>query len=402
MTGKVFSDFSKVAANDPISSKYAWFPEERGIDDVVREVDGNGNRMIAGPFFARNCCAFNGVDMGAAALVTSVGEARDLGISEDKWVYVHGVASTQDMQLQCSRASYSESIQHRVGFREAFKQAQLHNGPGDIDHFEIYSPYPCMPQLVAPALNLQLDDPRGFTVTGGHCSHGAALGGYGVTQVAAMTMKLRSDPGSFGVVNGCGGNPMTTQSFGVYSTDAPASGWNDRYTPPMIYNAEIAGVERPIFEHTPEGACTIETYVVPHGSPQAAPAAERNGANFATVVGRLPNGKRFIANTAGTYDDGTFVADPAPLKRLMEEDGIVGGLDCTVTQDETVRPAARLVASFDSEKLLHRAATSSRWADDRARNEAIVTQASACQPAPSSLGGMSRSGSGSPGCARDS
>ena len=101
MTGKVFSDFSKVAANDPISSKYAWFPEERGIDDVVREVDGNGNRMIAGPFFARNCCAFNGVDMGAAALVTSVGEARDLGISEDKWVYVHGVASTQDMQLQC-------------------------------------------------------------------------------------------------------------------------------------------------------------------------------------------------------------------------------------------------------------------------------------------------------------
>ena len=140
VTGKVFSDFSKVAANDPISSKYAWFPEERGIDDVVREVDGNGNRMIAGPYFARNCCAFNGVDMGAAALVTSVGEARDLGISEDKWVYVHGVASTQDMQLQCSRASYSESIQHRVGFREAFKQAQLHNGPGDIDHFEIYSP----------------------------------------------------------------------------------------------------------------------------------------------------------------------------------------------------------------------------------------------------------------------
>jgi hypothetical protein len=33
------------------------------------------------------------------------------------------------------------SLQHRVGFREAFEMAQLRNGPGDVDFFEIYCPY---------------------------------------------------------------------------------------------------------------------------------------------------------------------------------------------------------------------------------------------------------------------
>ena len=44
--------------------------------------------------------------------------------------------------------------------------AQLRNGPGDVDHFEIYCPYPVMAQLAAQAVNLQLDDPRGWTITG--------------------------------------------------------------------------------------------------------------------------------------------------------------------------------------------------------------------------------------------
>ena len=38
---------------------------------------------------------------------------------------------------------------------------------------EIYCPYPVMAQLAAQALNLQTDDPRGWTITGAHMSHGA-------------------------------------------------------------------------------------------------------------------------------------------------------------------------------------------------------------------------------------
>ena len=182
--------------------------------------------------------------------------------------------------------------------------AQLRNGPGDVDYFEIYSPYPVMPQLAAQALNLQLDDPRGWTITGAHMSHGAPGAGYGATQVAAMAMKMRENRGTVGCVSGTGGLMRTTISFGVYSTTPPAPGLFERYTPPGTYHAEIASVPRPQFTTKPEGACFIETYMVHHGGTSAATnATDPNGPNLAAVVGRLlSNGFRFVANTPGSYD----------------------------------------------------------------------------------------------------
>lgn len=47
-----------------------------------------------------------------------------------------GTASCFGSMLYCDEPDFSQSDQHRVGFREAFSMAQLRNGPGDVDHFE--------------------------------------------------------------------------------------------------------------------------------------------------------------------------------------------------------------------------------------------------------------------------
>ena len=64
---------------------------------------------------------------------------------------------------------------------------------------EIYCPYPVMAQLAAQALNLQTDDPRGWTITGAHMSHGAPGAG--------CEWPPRLDPRSSGLavsfVDGC-------------------------------------------------------------------------------------------------------------------------------------------------------------------------------------------------------
>jgi hypothetical protein len=40
--------------------------------------------------------AFNTVNLAAAAIVTTVGHARELGIPQDKWIYVLGGAGTSE------------------------------------------------------------------------------------------------------------------------------------------------------------------------------------------------------------------------------------------------------------------------------------------------------------------
>lgn len=300
VVGKILSRFSDVAAADP---QHAWFPEHRTPEEIVTASDAN--RMVSGPFYTVKCCAFNNIDMAAADFITSLGVARELGVPEEKLVYIHGTASCFGSMLYCDEPDFAQSDQHRIGFREAFAMAQLRHGPGDIDFFEIYCPYAVMAQLAAQALNLQLDDPRGWTITGAHMNHGAPSAGYGATQVAAMTLKMRENRGKIGCVSGTGGLNRNTISFGIYSTDPPAPGLYDRFVPPARYNAEIASVPRPTFVTKPEGDCWLETYIVHHGGASAAPnASDPRGPNLAACVGRLvSNGHRFVANTAGTYND---------------------------------------------------------------------------------------------------
>ena len=327
--GKIYERYSENAAKAP---EVSWFPNKMSAEEIAVPNFTPGNRAITN-VYTRQCCAFNEVDMAAAALVTSVGMAKKLGIPEDKWVYVHGTASTEDTSLMSSRAAYHQSIQHHVGFKKVLEMAR--KTVDDISFFDIYSPYPCMPQLAAEALNLPVDDRRGWNLVGGHSFHGAPGAGFGCLMVVAMAQKCRENRGQFGLVNTNGGR-ITTQGYGIYSTEPfPQSVWQAPI--PGSYAYEVNTVKRPIFNPVPSGNCVIEVFTVCFGHEFAMPNKDKTIPNMAIIVGRLMDGSRFVCNTKCTYNDkgrATFATEP--LMRLLNEEEWIGGTG-TVTQDETGR-----------------------------------------------------------------
>jgi acetyl-CoA C-acetyltransferase len=71
---------------------------------------------------------------------------------------------------------------------------------------------------------------------------------------------------------------------------------------PAIYQAAIDADRGPGSVAMAEGAATVETYTVMH---------DREGPAFGIVVGRLPDGRRFVANTP---------EDPGLLAEMEQRD----------------------------------------------------------------------------------
>ena len=160
--------------------------------------------------------------------------------------------------------------------------------------------YSCFPIAVFSTavdhLGLSQDDPRGLTVTGGLPYFGGAGNCYSSHAIASSVERLREKPGAFGLVGANGGFQSKYAALLLSTQPAEFSGWSEavqhRPAPP-----ELAGLVG--------GSGTIETYTLVHG---------REGPTYAVAIGRLPDGRRFIARGD----------DPATLA-AMEADDPLGG-----------------------------------------------------------------------------
>ena len=290
--GRLFAPFSRVAEANPLAAApIGYSPEE------LATVDGR-NRMIADPF-SRLIIARDQVNQGAALLLTSVGVAQELGIPEDKWVYLHGHCAARDLPLH-RRPDLGASQAARMATQEAMDTAGV--GVDDIGHFDFYSCFPIAVENVAiDYLGLSPDDPRGLTVTGGLPFFGGPGNNYSMHAIATMTERLRADPGSYGLVAANGGF-LLKYAVGVYSTTpSPRRRFDSR-------RVQSAVNRQPAVEltHEPEGWGTIETYTVVYG---------RGEPKYAIVIGRLDaDNSRFVAND--------IAEDPATLARMVAEDPI--------------------------------------------------------------------------------
>jgi acetyl-CoA C-acetyltransferase len=158
-------------------------------------------------------------------------------------------------------------------------------GLSDIDFIDLYSCFPVAVEIGAEELGLSLDDPRGFTVTGGLPYAGGPGNNYAMHSVAVMMRKLRERRGAKGLVT-ANGWYLTKQSVGIYSTD-PVAGWWEREDPGVIQR-EIDVLPHPMIVTQPRGPARIETYTVVH---------RREGRRLGIVIGRDEAGHRFVANT---------------------------------------------------------------------------------------------------------
>jgi len=292
--GRFCARFAAVARDNP----YAWFRDGKSAEEIA--TPSPVNRVIGFPY-PKFMNAIMDVDQGAAVLLTSVATARRLGVPREKWVYLWGSGDATDHWFVGERVDFHSSPAIRIAGLEALAQASVDSSR--ITFFDLYSCFPCAPQIAAAMLGVPVDDPRPLTVTGGLPYAGGPGNNYSTHAIAAMVEKLRAQPGSLGLVSGVGWY-ITKNSVGIYGAEPPPSPRKRR--PPEEYQVEIDAMPHPTVEAAPSGDATVETYTVLHdreGEPEAA-----------VVVGRLAGGARFWAATPAERD----------LLEAMEREEFIG------------------------------------------------------------------------------
>jgi acetyl-CoA C-acetyltransferase len=289
--GALMARFMPVAAANPYSAAVVspMFPDE------LVEVDAR-NRMVADPYPLR-LVSRDQVNQGAALVVTSVGMARTLGIAEDRWVFVHGLALGTERDL-IERPDLGAAPTGVATIKAALGDATA----DDIAHFDFYS---CFPIAVFAAavdgLGIAPDDPRGLTVTGGLPFFGGPGNNYATHALAAMIERLRADQGSSGLVFAHGGY---MSKFGTVVLSTKSVPWRDvvRCTPDSKPHVAI--------NWHPIGPGRILTHTVLYANGRPVRGV---------IIGELASGSRFIANEA----------DAETLAHLVASDPL--GAPVTVT-----------------------------------------------------------------------
>jgi acetyl-CoA C-acetyltransferase len=279
--GELYQRFNQVAAANPLS----WFPKARSAQEIATATDGN--RYVGFPY-TKFLNSVIQVNQGAALILTSVARARELGVAQDRMVYLHACADAIDIWNLTGRSNYHSSPAIRAMGKSAFAMAG--KTLADMDFLDIYSCFPSAVQIACDELGIAHDDPRGLTITGGLPYFGGPGNNYVMHSIATMMDKLRADPGSFGLLNGNGWY-VTKHSLGIYSTTPVQHAWQRE--DPRDYQQPILDRAHPPFTETPQGRATIETYTVLHG---------RKGVERALVIGRLEDGSRFLADTPDDAD----------------------------------------------------------------------------------------------------
>ncbi len=299
--GELFAPFTDIAAANRYSAQ------------AVEPMDGDAlttptakNRRIVTPYPIR-LVAKEKVNQGAALLLASVAKARELGVPEGQWVFLHGACDLVERPFW-ERRDVGASPAARMAAAAALERAGV--AVADIGHFDFYSCFPiAVSNSAIDGLGLAPGDPRGLTLTGGLPYFGGAGNNYAMHAIAEMVVRLRANRGDFGLVSANGGY-LTKTSAGVYST-TPAP-WRDAHSSGL--QAEIDGWEAPRWTSRAEGEAVIEAYTVHHG---------REGPKLAIVYGRLTgSGEVFLANDR----------DAETLARTVESDPL--GARIVVTTEE--------------------------------------------------------------------
>ena len=285
--GALCQRFSAVAAKNP----YAWFPNALTAEEITTV--SPDNRMICFPY-PKRMNAIMEVDQAAAVIMTGSNTARELGIPEDRWVYLWGCGDVNDKWFVSDRVNLHSSPGVRAATGRALSMAGL--TVDDIAFFDLYSCFPAAVQLAMGELGLTLDEPRPLTVTGGLPYAGGPGNNYVMHSVATAVTRLRRDPAAKALVTGMGWH-ATKHSAGVYSAGRPPNeSW--RRTDPQTDQAALDKMESPPSVERAEGPASVESYTVQfnrEGEPEQG-----------IIIGRLGDGEkpgaRFIANTPPDTD----------------------------------------------------------------------------------------------------
>jgi acetyl-CoA C-acetyltransferase len=273
---ELLAGFSKVAAANP----FAQFPVERSPSFL--ETPSAENYPVADPYLKWHV-AQDAVNQGAAVVLTSLAEARSLGVPEDRLVYLHGYAEVAD-RFVSERPDLSKSRAMEGVLARALENAGV--SASEIAHIDLYSCFPCAVFIAAEALGLDWRE-RSLTVTGGLPFFGGPGNNYSMHAIASLAGRLRQDRGAFGLVLANGGF-LSKEAAGVYSTK-PVNAWR----PASSADLQAALDAQPAPQLASETTeATIETFTVTYakGSPHRGTVVAKAGNR--RILARARSGHR--------------------------------------------------------------------------------------------------------------
>lgn len=294
---RLWAGFAKVAETHPHSQF------DRAFDAAFLAAPSAENYPIADPYLKWHV-AQDAVNQGAALVLTSVGEARRLGVDPAKWIYLHGAAEAADA-LVTERSDLSRSAAMEAALDVALERAGL--SAGDIAYYDLYSCFPCAVTIAAEALGLD-ENERALTVTGGLPFFGGAGNNYSMHAIATMAEMLRKDREAYGLVLANGGF-LSKEAVGIYSAK-PVAKWSVHQDNPAQARVDA----RPkVARVSQSGSGVIESYTVTYRKGQAERAIVIARIGAARVLASTPRDDRAAGVIAA-------LLDPArePLGRAVE------------------------------------------------------------------------------------
>ena len=271
--GELFAPMSAVAAGNP----HAAAPVAHDAAELIAV--GERNRLITDAY-PRLLVARDQVNQGGAIVVVSLAIALRLGVPESRMVFLHGHADLTERELLV-RPDLGRSPAAVAAVRCALDMAGI--GVDELSVMDLYSCFPIAVFNICDGLGLDPRDPRGLTVTGGLPYFGGPGNDYSTHAIAEIVARVRDRPGSYGLVVANGGL-LSKHSAGVYAS-TPAA-WRSGDTTAVQARLDAAP-SVPVAFHA-DGWAVIESYAV---------RFDRDGSRVGIVVGRLDDGRRFLANT---------------------------------------------------------------------------------------------------------
>ncbi len=208
--GEVFAPFAAVAAANP----YAQFPQARTATEIA--TPSAENFLISEPY-TKWMVAQDAVNQGAAVVLTSVGEARALGIPPSRWISLHSQADLDD-HVVTARPDLARSIAQELALRHALEAAGL--TMADIAHLDLYSCFPIAVTTAAAALGIDPCGARALTLTGGLPFFGGPGNNYSMHAICEAVARVRAAPATRAMVVANGGY-LSKHSVGIYGAAQP-------------------------------------------------------------------------------------------------------------------------------------------------------------------------------------
>jgi acetyl-CoA C-acetyltransferase len=246
------------------------------------------------------------VNQAAAVIMTGSQTAAELGIPEDRWVYLWGCGDAKDKWFVSDRVNLHSSPAIGACTRRALGMAGL--SVDEIDMFDLYSCFPSAVQMAMEQLGLAPDEARPLTLTGGLAYAGGPGNNYVMHSLATALARLRERPQAKALLTALGWF-ATKHSAGVYSAQRPP-GERWQRVDPEVDQAQVEAMDSPPSIDSAEGAASVESYTV---------VFDREGEpEQGVIVGRLGDGEkpgaRFFANTPPDAD----------LMRAMTREEFIG------------------------------------------------------------------------------